>query len=71
MTGRRKAERRESPGGRAFAQEGDVRRGPDRREFLRRFSDLGAELEALNQRNEREELLMVLRSKLARRGVKA
>ena len=48
-----------------------MRRGPDRREFLRRFSDLGAELEALNQRNEREELLMVLRSKLARRGVKA
>ena len=68
MTGRRKAERRR---GQFIQVITEQRSGEDRREFLRRMADLGAELEALNQRNEREELLMVLRSKLARRGVKA
>ena len=68
MTGRRRADRRR---GQFIQVITEQRSGEDRREFLRRFSDLGAELEALNQRNEREELLMALRSKLARRGVKA
>ena len=46
MSGRRRAERRDSPGGRSFGFEDRVIRGEDRREFIRRMSDLAAELEA-------------------------
>ena len=66
MTGRRRAERR-----RVQALWGiENRRTPhDRREFLRRMSDLGAELEALNARQGRESLITALRRKLNERGV--
>ena len=45
MTGRRRAERRTSTGSIAWSLD-DQRSDGDRREFLRRFADLTAELEA-------------------------
>ena len=72
MTGRRRAESRESPGGRAFGHADRVVRGPDRREFLRRYADLGAELEAVQHRaSGREALIGRMKLELAARGVEA
>ena len=69
MTGRRRAERRESPGGRAFGHADRVARGPDRREFIRRMSDLAAECESIQVRGERTELIEHMREELRARGV--
>ena len=72
MTGRRRAERRAYAG--PFAWDAEERRtfDNDRREFLRRMSDLGAELEAVQHRaSGREALIGRMKLELAARGVEA
>ena len=69
MTGRRRAERRSGQWVHFVVASDDKRLGGDRREFLRRFADLGAELEALTTRQGRESLIIALQRKLNERGV--
>ena len=72
MTGRRKAERRSGQWVHFVVSTDDKRSDGDRREFLRRFSDLGAELEAVQHRaSGREALIGRMKLELAARGVKA
>ena len=69
MTGRRRAERRATPETRWAAYEEQRREEGNRREFLRRFSDLAAELEALRVGRDRENVLATLALRLRDRGV--
>ena len=72
MTGRRRAERRTSTKAHFVVASDDKRLGYDRREFLRRMSDLGAELEAVQHRaSGREALIGRMKLELAARGVEA
>ena len=69
MTGRRRADRRR---GQFIQVITEQRSGEDRREFLRRFSDLGAELEAVQHRaSGREALIGRMKLELTTRGVQA
>ena len=70
MTGRRRrGERRSGQWVHFVVATDDKRSDGDRREFLRRMSDLTAELEALHTRQGRESLIIALHRKLNERGV--
>ena len=66
MTGRRKAERRR---GQFIQVITEQRSGEDRREFLRRMAELGAQFEALQAGRDRDNVLVTLVQRLRDRGV--